>query len=683
MMRALAGCLGLALAFCGARLAAGADAVTGTAEPNPKDPGLPATPASPAQTAAPSVAVPGDRAAAGPDPGGATLRAYQDALVAARLDASAPLGLEQLREAVAEAEARVALGRRDEAVSLLAALVESPRFAVLAALDEARAALYTLGDSLGRVGAYEAARGYLRRLIDPAKIDTWYRRALRSLVDFGLESGQSAVFLAELSRLPPAAGQSWAGDVLYLKGMLHESSGELEQALGAYAQIPDNSRFWSQANYRSGLIRVEGRQLSAGEAAFCKIADPKQTPRLAPLYGGNAFFQVRDLSRLALGRVAHEQYRFDDSRYYYHLVPGDSDHLPEALYEAATSRYEAKDYETAHGLLLELRSAGAHHVYADEAMILDAYVDLARCQFPRADKTLNEFLKRYEPVLQAARQLRQEPGSLRALLATTGTEARGAKGLGYPPEVTELLVTSIRIDASYGRVSRQLADLEHQLAGLDGTSAELAILMLRSRGPDAVKARPAAAVADTLKQRADRLFEQTAALRRLLREARGGEGAPAEELGALGQELLGVESAVLSFQAASRSESESVDAPPAAGLSGLLADDTALRRELDVRGQALKAALIERQSELAEEALSRLDLRLTRLVRRARAGRIETVLGRKRALEIEVEALSQGYLPRGAIDSLDAARYLSDDEEYWPYDGEDWDDEYVGGEGLR
>ena len=87
--------------------------------------------------------------------------------------------------------------------------------------------------------------------------------------------------------------------------------------------------------------------------------------------------------------------------------------------------------------------------------------------------------------------------------------------------------------------------------------------------------------------------------------------------------------------------------------------------------------------QLAQEALGRLERRLTRLVRRAHAGRIETVLGRKQALELEVEALSQGYLPPGAVDSLEAARYLGDDEEYWPFDGEDWDDEYIGGEGLR
>jgi hypothetical protein len=93
--------------------------------------------------------------------------------------------------------------------------------------------------------------------------------------------------------------------------------------------------------------------------------------------------------------------------------------------------------------------------------------------------------------------------------------------------------------------------------------------------------------------------------------------------------------------------------------------------------------LVAQRETLAREALARLEQRLARLVRRARAGRIETVLGRKRALELEVEALSQGFLPQGAVDSLDAARYLSDDEEYWPFDGEDWEDEYIGGEGLR
>jgi len=52
-------------------------------------------------------------------------------------------------------------------------------------------------------------------------------------------------------------------------------------------------------------------------------------------------------------------------------------------------------------------------------------------------------------------------------------------------------------------------------------------------------------------------------------------------------------------------------------------------------------------------------------------------------VEIEIEALSQGLLPQTIVDSLDAQRFLQDNEEFWPFEGEDWEDEYVGGEGLH
>jgi hypothetical protein len=119
------------------------------------------------------------------------------------------------------------------------------------------------------------------------------------------------------------------------------------------------------------------------------------------------------------------------------------------------------------------------------------------------------------------------------------------------------------------------------------------------------------------------------------------------------------------------------------GVPLLIQEDREQASQLFVSAQGLHDTLSSRQATLAKDAFTRLDRRLTRLLRRARLARVETVLGRKRALEIEIEGLAQGVLPQGAVDSLDAARYLQDDEEYWPFDGEDWADEYVGGEGLR
>jgi hypothetical protein len=447
--------------------------------------------------------------------------------------------------------------------------------------------------------------------------------------------------------------------------------------------VAPNARFWAQANYRSGLIEVEQGRLPQAERLFCKIADPAQTPKSAPLFGGNEFFAVRDLSRLALGRVAHEQYRFDDARYYYHLVPADSERLPEALYESATSRYEAKDYAAAHDLLRELASLERQHAYEDEAWILDAYVDLGSCEFARADEKLKGFLKRYEPVLSAARELASDPGALRGLLAGgEGTVLQGAPGLGGSPEVARALVSAIRVDAAYGVVTRQLADLDHQISGLRALRPEIEELRAGASDPELVKARLASPSADNALERHQRLLAQLTDVRRLLRDARHAGSADAGALAAISGELERLQAGA----AALEHDLGSAQRTPAVGadaLASLLGQDAALGLELAQLSQAVRAVLLERQNDLARQALSRLERRLLRLVRRARTGRIETVLGRKRALELEVEALSQGFLPRGAVDSLDAARYLSDAEEYWPFDGEDWEDEYVGGEGLR
>ncbi len=634
--------------------------------------------AAPAEPAPVSGAAP-----AAPEDLGTALRVYYAALAEKRLDAFGSLSLDSLRAILESAEAELALGRRDEAISVLAGLVESHRFVPFRDFAEGRAALFLLGDALGRAGAYVVARDYLVRLIQSPSGDGSYRRAISSLVDFGLQSGEPGSFLEALSRVSAGPAEPWAGDVAYLRGFLHERAGRAREALSAYAAVLPSSRFWAQANYRAGLLEVDQGRLQHGEQLFCRIADPKQTPRLAPLFGGNDFFQVRDLSRLALGRVAHEQYRFDDARYYYHLVPGDSDRLPEALYESATSRYEAKDYEAAHDLIGELRSLERHHAYEDEVWILDAYVDLAQCQFPRADTKLNEFLKRYEPVLAAARQLQADPGALRGLLA--GGEqrlARGATGLGWSREVSELLTTSIRVDATYGAVTRQLADLDHQLSGLRAARLEIEDLTLKLENPESVKPRSSSLLADGPSDRLQRLTEQIAAVRRLLREAGRAPSAAQPELSAVKRDLIAVEAAAAPLQG-TVAPSVVASGTSEGVLSGLVAADAALAVTLEQATQVLRSSLTERQDRLASDALSRLERRLTRLVRRARAGRIETVLGRKRALELEIEALSQGLLPAGAVDSLDAARYLRDDEEYWPFDGEDWEDEYVGGEGLR
>ncbi len=669
-----------------ARAQGGADKPKTTADTATTTPGAPTTPASGASaTAAPAaganpVAAPSDST----DTRGATMRAYQVALDKQKLAATAPLSLQRLRDDLGTIEEKISSGRRDEAIGDLVYIVESPRFDPFKGSDEGRACVYWLGDSLGRGSAYQPARGYLSQLLSAAPTDIWYRRAVHSLVDIALESDEPRLMLGDLKNVDAAAPDEVSGDVSYLTGRVAEREGKADDALDAYAKVSEKSRFWAQATYLSGLIAVERKDYKKGEALFCKVADPKQTPKKAPLFGGTDFFQVRDLARLGLGRVAHEQYRFDDARYYYYLVPHDSDDLPEALYETATTRYEAKDYEGARESLDELKRLKVDNAYEDETYILDAYIDLATCHFPAADQKLNAFLLRYDPVRDAARRLTTDDTAMKKLVDAVRTSSDPASaGLGFSEDTARALGALVRVDASYGRAARRLAELDHQQNGLRRAMGDLDQVTERLASSKTVRPQSEQGLAESDQDKVERIDSQIAELKRLLREAeRASNGKQSGDLDSLKKELE-------ALQIRARAARAALPAPIAKvgqkgeDLPGLLAADRERASALYNDAQKLRVQVEGQELALAKDALIRLDRRLSRLLRRARLGRIETVLGKKRSLEVEVEALSQGLLPQTIVDSLDAARYLGDDEEYWPFEGEDWSDEYVGGENLK
>jgi hypothetical protein len=617
------------------------------------------------------------------------MRAYHDAMARRRLGSQEPLGKDALGERVAECEALVSEGRNDEAIARLTDTVEHPRFAAVADSDEGLAAVYLLGHALASAGVHESARAYLRRTLAARGVwerhGAYARRAVRRLAEIALESRAFDAGLRDLQGVPESAPPEVRAEVAYVTGRAREAAGDVDGALAAYGKVPQVSRFWSQATYLSGLLLVERGRYREGENLFCKVADPKRQDRTTPVFADERFFAVRDLARLALGRVAHEERRHDDARYYYYLVPRDSDRLAEALYESATTRYEKKDYRGARELLDELTNLGTHHRYEDEARVLDAYIDLALCRFKEADAKLRGFLAAYEPVRDATRRIAQSERGMRLLLGAarfgeaTGVGATDAAGISVTPDHLRAVAALVRVDPLYGDIARSRAALDRQASGLGLARTSLADMLrtLSTTGGvrPAIDARADAATqTETVRAALD-------GVRRQLDDARQA-GAPRERLAPLDEELAQLESRLASGLLAAGGSGEA-----RGGTSGdlpeLLRADDAQARALSLEVERVRNELGTAETALAKDALRRLDLRLSRLLRRARLGRIESVLGKKRGLEIEIEAIQAGYLPKGALDSLDAARYLKDSEEYWPFEGDDWPDEFVGTEGLR
>jgi hypothetical protein len=614
---------------------------------------------------------------------GERMRAYHDAMARRRLGSQEGV-TERLSEHVAESETLVSTGRHDEAIAKLTEIVEHPRFELAAESAEGRAALYLLGHALASAGIHESARAYLRRSIVAKgswqQYGPYARRAVSRLVEIALEDNAYDKGLADLEGVPAQAPPEVRAEIAYLRGRAKQAAGDVDGALAAYGEIPQTSRFWSQATYLSGLLQVERGRLREGENLFCKVADPKRQDKSAPVFADERFFAVRDLARLALGRVAHEERRHDDARYYYYLVPRDSDRLAEALYEAATTRYEKKDYQGARELLDELTALKAHHRYEDEARILDAYIDLALCRFPQADAKLRTFLRDYEPARDAARRLAQSERGTRAVLsaARSGSDAAAADpGASVTPDQLRAVAALVRVDPVYGDIARKRAVLDREASGLRLTMGTLNDMQrslattggvraaIDESGDPTEKANDARAALDGVRRQLDDL-----------QQAR----VPAERVAPLKKELE-----LLEGRLATTRQAAEATAAHAAGtdLPDLLRNDATYAASLSRELEATRTELGAAENILAKDAIHRLDLRLSRLLRRARLGRIESVLGKKRALEVEIEAINAGYLPKDAVDSLDAARFMKDSEEYWPFEGDDWPDEFVGTEGLR
>ena len=329
----------------------------------------------------------------------------------------------------------------------------------------------------------------------------------------------------------------------------------------------------------------------------------------------------------------------------------------------------------------ELKKREVNHSYEDEAWILDAYIDLATCRFFKADAKLREFLKRYDPVRDAARRITKDDTAVKRLVETVreGSDPAAA-GLGVDSGVARTLGALLRVDAGYGNASRRLAQLDIQLSGLRGAMAELDEAARKLSTPKEVRPQ-AASIGDTIPDKIERIDSQIAEVRRLMREAERTSKSSMDDLKkqleALEIRARAARAAISPAAAAAMKSTTDVD------LMAVIQKDRERSTTLYGDASKLREKVEAQQTVLAKDALVRLDRRLSRLLRRARLGRIETVLGEKRSLEVEIEALSEGLLPQTVVDSLKAERWLKDDEEYWPFDGEDWEDEYVGGEGLR
>jgi len=607
---------------------------------------------------------------------------YFEAMSKSRLLATETGSADALRELAARGEQLYLDGRHADALVVLVEVVDSPRFADYRELPEAMAAEHMLAATHVQLGSYRTALKYLDRALARGSESPYFAPSVALYADAALalsDAERSAIALAPHVKGAEPALQS---EVYYLRGRARYDKAELDKAIPFFSAVHPRSRFYGSAQYMLGVIASRMRQLREAESRFCRVAKAGTGSKYSFFVDGR-FFEVQDLARLGLGRVAHETYRRDDAFYYYFQVPQDSPRLPEALFESAYSSYEGDEPDTALDLLDQLQVRYPEAPLSDEASILRGYVALARCDFDKANAQLQRFVKHYSPVHAESKRLLGSAARRQAL-----HEELVAARSGQRPEhtVRRELVTLLQVDPELYRVYDEIAKLDAEAARSGRVSIELDVLQARLEGSERPHAAESNAGAEAEHQKlAHELREAEAAARAIgeqldtLRAAGVPEGElkPIEQIVAEQSKHIGA--LKQRARAARKAAQADVDDDPALAadsLPKLIGHDVRQTSKLPADVDDVRSKLEARADELAVGALAQLEQRLARWLGQARIGRIDAVMGSKRRIERQIESLAAGRMPRELQDPLRTRGLLADDEEYWPFEGEDWPDEH-------
>jgi len=552
-----------------------------------------------------------------------------------------PASLEHLKSQLAEAEDDLVTGNAQVASVKLFRLVESPQYAKFDYAPEYAIAELTLARALIRAGGYKTAEHYLLRVLGRGTKSPAFAPAYRGLVDVALETREQTAILAVLDHF----GQDFAarGGTLpkdcawehtYLAGKVAYEAGDTARAESLFSGIDRQSRFYAAALYFRGLIHARRGHLASARRSMCEIVEQVDQDRFTFFIDGR-YYGIKDLAYLALGRIAHEQEKYDDAYYFYFRVPEDSERLPDALFEASWSMFQAGEYEAANAFLEEFDRSFGKTPLAPDVMLLHAMIDLKSCRFDEVRATLDKLVKTYGPIQEHVATLLKDPDKRVAFYRRLLSK----RSIGMPRDpIIELL----KVDPAFYKFYADIVALDREAGMVPGDVAVWDELTAHEKGATPSNASEAV-----------RLVNDVEALRPL----------------AAGDAEMEARVADLAAEARRAARLGNVGGGPFAGEA-----ETALTLAGEAR--KLRVQLVAATSTIANKALVDLDKRLRELLRRARLTHIDAVIGKKKKLEIEIANLRQGRFPADLFATLQLEGLMGDDEEYWPFEGEYWSDEY-------
>ena len=608
--------------------------------------------------------------------------------------------LDTLRKELQAAEQLLRDGAFTNAATALYAIVKSPRYSAFTDFVEYQNAEYDLAVALARAGAYGSSLDAIDAVIKRGPAAAYWGPAHRRAVDIAIETRDHDGVLARLEAvksgdpIPPSA----AGERAYLRGRALYDKGKFAEAEGELVTISKKSRMYSSAIYLRGVIRARRGEYKGSAEAMCEVAATPDSDKFTFVVD-DRYFTVKDLARLGLGRLAHEQGEYDDAYYHYFQIPDDSTYLPDALFEASWSMYQKRELPTSRDLVKEFLKEFPSSPLWPEASLLAGYIELADCKFTESQKWYDDLVAKLQPVVDTMDKIRKDK-DLRNLLFTeaisryrevkqTGQLAGKKVGSEAAKTAIDEVLALLRLDPKFLRLNDAVNGV-HELAN----TAPNVVRLWQNLGTQ-VSEKKVGAVSGAKSLEQEQLDDANAAvqdLRRLkatidqqrlelTRARRDGTisaDAAAEEAKRLDELAKKAASAAADAERAADKAAAAVASQAAPTIRGMIEADIKEARRLDKAADRLAEELEVAGDKLAQNAIEKLYEDTRRVLDKAKLGKIDAVIGQKRKLDIEVQDLAAGRFPEELIGRMWNASMIGDDEEFWPWQGEFWADEYEG-----
>jgi hypothetical protein len=604
--------------------------------------------------------------------------------------------LESLRRELAIGEGLLRDGAYENAAVALYAIVKSPRYSAFSDFVEFQNAEYDLAVSLSRAGAQGASLEIVDQILARGPAAPYWGPAHRRAVDIAIDTRDYSGILARIEAIktsdpiPPSA----AGERSYLRGRAAYEAGKLTDAEGELALISKKSRLYSSAVYLRGVIWARRQQFKESAQAMCEIAATEDNDKYTFVVD-DRYFTVKDLARLGLGRLAHEQGEYDDAYYHYFQIPDDSQYLSDALFEASWSMYQKRELATSRDLVHEFLNTFPSSPLWPEASLLAGYVELADCKFDDSQAWYDKLALRLSPIVSEIDRARKDPGLRDQLFAKALRGYREVKqtdkklGVAAPTTPIEEVTSLLRLDPKFVRLdeaivgANELANSAPQVVrqwqNLGVQVAETHVgKVATEKSLEEEQLADANATVEDLRRLGVEIMNQRSEIARAKREGLMPPGEAETEVARLDKLFDRTVDAQAAAGLAAERAAKAVAAQATPQLRPLLESDLADARRLDKAAHELAAKLTAAGKKLSQQGVDRLYTDTRRVLDKAKLGKIDAVIGQKRKLDIQVQDLAAGRFPEELVGRLWNASMIGDDEEYWPFQGEYWVDEYEG-----